>query len=130
MPAQSILPGIRRAADRNFPDRIKKRTATTVQKENRNFCLYRYFGHDGVLLYVGISLNGIIRQSQHRDKPWYPLIESSSHSYTETLEEVKQVEKRTIIAERPLFNKTYRPRLTLQEVLLKDKLLDAVSVKR
>jgi hypothetical protein len=33
--------------------------------------LYRHFDGDGRLLYVGISLNAIIRLAAHRASPWF-----------------------------------------------------------
>jgi hypothetical protein len=67
--------------------------------------LYRYFDGDGKLLYVGISLSPIYRQSQHRDAaPWYERIAMMRAEWLDSRKEALIAERAAIQSERPEFN--------------------------
>lgn len=67
--------------------------------------LYRHFDQDGVLLYVGISLNAIQRLSQHRDhSSWFGSIARVEIKTFETREAAMEAERVTIANENPKYN--------------------------
>lgn len=76
--------------------------------DNRTHALYRFYGGDGALLYVGITNNPSNRFTQHaHDKPWWHAvcrIEIETHP---TREEVLEAERLAIQAEKPLHNKVH-----------------------
>tara|TARA_R110002110_G_scaffold75553_1_gene199634 strand:+ start:425 stop:925 length:501 start_codon:yes stop_codon:yes gene_type:complete len=68
--------------------------------------LYRHFDDDGVLLYVGISLNAIKRTSQHiKCSPWSRDIKRIEIDEFETRKAAMIAETDAIQAEKPLHNK-------------------------
>lgn len=70
--------------------------------------LYRHFGENDVLLYVGISLSATTRLAQHsKNAPWYEDIKRITIEYLDTRELAIIAEKKAIIFERPLFNQEY-----------------------
>lgn len=66
--------------------------------------LYRHWSDRGTLLYVGISINAVARQSQHRDKPWFPRIAKITIERFETYAEAEEAELRAICYEGPIHN--------------------------
>lgn len=68
--------------------------------------LYRYFDSDDVLLYVGISLNAILRLAQHSysGAEWTARIARSTFNHFSTRSEALAAEKAAIKNEKPLFN--------------------------
>jgi excinuclease UvrABC nuclease subunit len=67
--------------------------------------LYRHFGDDGTLLYVGISLSAIQRLAQHRDHAhWFEQIKRVEMQQFPTREEALAAEREAIAREQPLFN--------------------------
>lgn len=70
--------------------------------------LYRHYGANDVLLYVGISLSATARLAQHSTSaPWYEDIQRVNIEYFDTRAMAQEAEKNAIIYERPLFNKAY-----------------------
>lgn len=69
--------------------------------------LYRYY-KDDVLLYIGVSLNTIQRQMQHRDMAdWYTEVTNMTVENFSTRNEALNAEKEAIIKEKPLYNKIH-----------------------
>ncbi len=67
--------------------------------------LYRHFDKDGMLLYVGISLNSIVRLSQHKlVSSWYHEIVNVTIEKFESRESVIIAEKKAIKEEYPKHN--------------------------
>lgn len=67
--------------------------------------LYRHFDANGVLLYVGVSVNALKRLSQHRDNShWFDAIASVTIQKYETREQVLDAEREAVINEKPLHN--------------------------
>ena len=67
--------------------------------------LYRHFDANGVLLYVGISINAVNRLSQHKDvSSWFNDISSVTIEKFNTREEVLEAEKIAIRKENPIHN--------------------------
>lgn len=67
--------------------------------------LYRHFGADGVLLYVGISLNAIARQAAHAMQAhWHQDIARISIEWFESREAALAEELRAIRSEKPRHN--------------------------
>ncbi len=73
--------------------------------------LYRYFDAEGVLLYVGVSLNAINRLGQHKNNAhWFGDIARVDIEQFETRKNALDAEKKAIIKENPLHN-LYRPKV-------------------
>ena len=67
--------------------------------------LYRHYGQNGELLYVGISLSAINRLSQHRDhSQWFSSIKNVTLETYETREDALRAETTAILEEKPLYN--------------------------
>lgn len=82
--------------------------------------LYRHFNADGELLYVGISLNHLIRLYQHSNaSPWFDEISNISVEHFPSREEAVQAELTAIKKEKPKHNKAHSDRsaLAAQELL-------------
>jgi len=70
--------------------------------------LYRFFNHDGQLLYVGITLNLGSRLTKHRDdKPWWAEVARVMVAQFDSREEVLAAEKVAIRTEQPKYNIQY-----------------------
>jgi hypothetical protein len=67
--------------------------------------LYRFYDHEGALLYVGISKAAINRWSQHGgDKAWWDDVETTTVEHFETRELADAAETRAIQSEGPRYN--------------------------
>lgn len=67
--------------------------------------LYRFYDSEGALLYVGITEAGAMRWNQHRkSKHWWSDVASTTVEHFATRAEALEVERRAIIAEKPLHN--------------------------
>ena len=73
--------------------------------------LYRFFGKDGRLLYVGISLSLAARLSKHSERPWFGIVKSISVEHYESRDEAARREIVAIQNELPLFNVLHQPRV-------------------
>ena len=70
--------------------------------------LYRLYGVDDHLLYVGISGAPKARLGAHsRDKPWWPEVARHTLEWFETRKSAERVEKAEIEEERPRYNKVF-----------------------
>lgn len=75
-------------------------------------CLYRFLDDVGRLLYVGVSWDPDIRETQHRaSQRWAPLIARREDEWFSTRVEALRAESAAIRDESPLFNEAGRPRL-------------------
>lgn len=67
--------------------------------------LYRFFDADGVLLYVGISLHGIQRMSNHQTtQPWWSSVSRTSLEHFPDRESAREAERAAIASEGPRYN--------------------------
>ena len=67
--------------------------------------LYRFFGEDGTLLYVGISDRAIVRMAEHEiGKPWWPEVRSATFENYALRDHAEQAETRAIRSEHPVYN--------------------------
>ncbi len=76
--------------------------------------LYRHFGHDETLLYVGITNEPPVRLRAHRKaSPWWDDVARTTYEAHPSREALKRAERAAIKAEHPLWNvvhnKTPRP---------------------
>ena len=79
--------------------------------------LYRHFDANGVLLYVGISINAVNRLSQHKDvSSWFNDISSVTIEKFNTREEVLEAEKIAIRKENPIHNIKRMPEKVKQDI--------------
>lgn len=67
--------------------------------------LYRFWGDQGVLLYVGITKDLTARTAQHQaDKPWFRLVRDCTIEMFDGRPEALLAEREAITTEFPLFN--------------------------
>lgn len=67
-------------------------------------CVYRLYGEDGALLYVGMTTNPLGRIPQHKRKPWGPQIASQTVEWHPNREAAKAAERSAIHHENPAYN--------------------------
>lgn len=68
-------------------------------------CLYRHFDGDGALLYIGVSLNVVMRLAQHRDhSAWFEAIAKVTVERFPTRAKAIAAEREAIRQERPKHN--------------------------
>jgi len=71
----------------------------------RAHTLYRFFGHDGRLLYVGITADPGVRWKAHaKDKPWWAEVANVTVEPYDSREAVLAAETAAIASEGPLYN--------------------------
>ena len=74
-------------------------------RRTNNIDLYRYFDADGKLLYIGISLCAFRRAVEHSQSGWWNDVRRMERTPLGlTRKEAEQVERRAILAEKPLHN--------------------------
>ena len=79
---------------------VTKRT-----RADHDHALYRFFGDDGALLYVGISLQPFARMGQHRtDKSWWGEVAAVTIERHPTRRDVLAAERDAIRREKPRYN--------------------------
>lgn len=85
--------------------------------------LYRHFGENGDLLYIGISNNSLQRLDGHRRSGWASKIKIVTVDSYPSKKEAAKAEKLAIIREKPIFNKKYNepPKLKKQAALKREK---------
>jgi predicted GIY-YIG superfamily endonuclease len=72
--------------------------------------LYRFYGDDDRLLYIGISSQTATRIGQHvGDKDWFQYVARATFEHYPTREVAAAAEKRAIKAEQPLYNLAHVP---------------------
>lgn len=72
--------------------------------------VYLYYDRNDVLLYVGITSRGIVRNSEHNDsKEWWPYVSRQEIRHYPTRDEATDVERSLIRQWRPPFNKQHNP---------------------
>ena len=91
--------------------------------------LYRHFDADGQLLYVGISVNALIRLSQHRHAPWFRTIARVEIEWHPTREAAEAAELAAIRMEGPVWNKAGAFDPEFRAFLVEHGLLDKVDAK-
>jgi hypothetical protein len=96
-------------------DRGNTEAALRIQKElvaeQEETVLYRHFDKDGRLLYVGISLNELLRIRQHKSTaPWWRDVSNITVERHGTKSEALIAERLAIEKERPLYNTAVLPR--------------------
>ena len=78
----------------------------STEHPKRRCQLYRHFGPDGELLYVGISLSATNRLGQHRtEAPWFDLIVRVEIETFDSWESAEAAERRAISVEKPIHNR-------------------------
>lgn len=70
--------------------------------------LYKYFDETGILIYVGITKTGILRNRQHNDdKEWWPFVSRQEVCHFQSREEAAERERFHIRSFAPPFNKAH-----------------------
>jgi hypothetical protein len=76
-------------------------------------CLYRFYGDDDALLYIGMTKNPLSRLNDHaRGKDWFGEVVRVSIEHFPSRYELQEAEKRAICSENPAFNIAYLKRST------------------
>lgn len=79
--------------------------------------LYRHFGKDNELLYIGISFSAIYRAAQHRMlSHWWPEIERIEIKNFDTRQDLVAAEVEAIIKEKPKYNKHHSGKQEIAEI--------------
>lgn len=77
----------------------------------RSCQLYRLYDQAGVLLYVGISMSAMVRQSHHKgQKAWWPEVARIEIISFDRREDALEAERNAIFQERPIHNKHHAPK--------------------
>ncbi len=72
--------------------------------------LYRLYDSSGRLLYIGITFDWDVRESQHaQTKDWWPAVEEVEFMTYETRALAASAEREAIIEELPLHNVEHHP---------------------
>jgi hypothetical protein len=97
---------------RKYVPRAAKTAAAIVGEEVIKHHLYRHFDADGLLLYVGISINAINRLYQHSNaSAWFDEIKTITIEHFDSLDAVVNAERTAIRDEKPKWNsQAYEPR--------------------
>lgn len=66
--------------------------------------LYRLYGNDQQLLYVGISQDPARRFTDHTSKPWWPAVTQQEITWYSTHSEARAAEVEAIKSEKPIHN--------------------------
>lgn len=73
--------------------------------DRRAHCLYRFYGKDSDLLYIGITATPNERWKQHsKDKPWWEEVENIAVDKYRSRQSVLEAERNAIIEEKPKYN--------------------------
>lgn len=79
--------------------------------QTEKVALYKHYGAGGELLYVGISLNIVMRLSQHKNcSDWYKDIARVDVDWFESREAALAAEVQAITKLKPLYNIKHQPR--------------------
>lgn len=74
-------------------------------------CVYRIFGADDELLYVGISTNPDMRMYKHKQhQPWWSEVEGTTYQWFPDRASAQAAERSAIHHESPVYN-VVRPRM-------------------
>lgn len=91
--------------------------------------LYRFFDADGLLLYVGITNDPLVRFRAHgTDKSWYPRAVTATLTHFDSREELASAEWMAIQAEKPKYNRTHAAMPLTDKIGVKVNNSPAVSV--
>lgn len=77
---------------------------TTTPAAQRT-ALYRLYDRNGVLLYVGITVDPPVRFQAHSSRTWWSEVTRSTLEWWPSLEAAEVAEKRAIETERPIHNR-------------------------
>lgn len=105
LPALSKRLGIDPIPDCPSRQAADSKSAELNQTPPDQTALYRHYDSAGSLLYVGISVNALVRLSQHKNKsPWARLISTITIENFDTRQQAQDAEKLAIQVERPIAN--------------------------
>ena len=78
--------------------------------ESRQTSLYQYFDRYGILIYVGITARGQVRNHEHNaHKSWWPFVDHQRVTHFASRPEATVAEKQLIEQRRPPFNIQHNP---------------------
>lgn len=73
-------------------------------------CLYRMYGTNSQLLYIGIAVNPEERWRHHESTEWWPLVDRKSVEWFDDFESAASAEAKAIRTEHPQYNGTHARR--------------------
>lgn len=83
---------------------------TTLPQSTTPTSVYLYYDEVGILIYVGVTRTGILRNRQHNDdKEWWPFVSAQKIEHCQSAEIALDREKALIQKYRPPFNKQHNP---------------------
>lgn len=91
--------------------------------------LYRHYDASNTLLYVGVSLNALVRLQQHKVSHWFDDITRVDIQKFASREEVLEAERVAITSENPVHNIS-RPKPKSAKAVKAEKLADASNESR
>jgi hypothetical protein len=87
------------------PVTYRGQSSAKVLLSGRPACLYRFYDSDGLLLYIGITIYGPTRWTQHATyQDWWPAVARVEVEHFPTVTEAHTAEVAAILAERPRYN--------------------------
>jgi hypothetical protein len=90
---------------------IKSTDQPTTELAGEPTSLYKYFDQFGVLIYIGITANGILRNRQHNsDKAWWPYVTRQEVEHLPSRDAALERERDLIEAFMPPFNRQHNPK--------------------
>lgn len=94
-----------------YPVRWLEKSPILITGPSSEFCLYRHFDAEGVLLYVGITNNPPARLCGHRkNSVFWNQVRSSTYEHFSNREELLKAEREAIYRESPRYNKQHNTR--------------------
>jgi len=91
--------------------------------------LYRHYDAANTLLYVGVSLNALLRLQQHKTSHWFDDITRVDIQKFASRQEVLEAERVAITSEHPVHN-IKRPKPKSAKAIKAEKLADAADESR
>lgn len=92
--------------------------------------VYKWFSEDGSLLYVGRSINAMLRASDHKSSSsWYYIATTCKITTCDTIEEAKWLEKFLIQNENPIFNITSNCSKSSDNTIIDSLSSKSISIK-
>lgn len=101
------------------PEEVMARRLEKATAPRQSAFLYRVWGKDGSLLYIGKAINPVVRPAAHRRAPWGHEIDRWTFEEHPSEEAALIAEREAIIREKPRHNK----RMTYATALLEDKVV-------
>lgn len=110
--------------------RVQQRLMKVSAPQHTAF-LYRVWGKDGALVYIGKAVNPVARPNMHRRAPWGHEIDRHTFFEYPTEADALAAEREAIIREKPKYNKrmTYATALSPEKIVQLHRALDIAQAE-